>query len=165
MSREHVATFWGDRLRRIGVVEASAWDLPAASKDWLMNVGIPIPETRSLWRFRFRGPEVPEDGREPSLPLTVVLGASRSQWVYAREPTGEIVIIDRETRQEEYANASVEDFVEFLTAYAEYADEVERCATTAAERQAFRSFKERLRGIDPSAFESLAHFWPAYFAR
>ncbi|MBX3471066.1 MAG: SUKH-4 family immunity protein [Planctomycetes bacterium] len=164
MGREHVARFWGDRLRRVGTVEVGTWDLPGASKDWLMRVGIPIPETRSLWNFRFSGPEVPEDGREPSLPATVVLGASRSQWVGAREPTGEIVVTDRETRQEEYANASVEGFIEFLTAYAEYADEVERCTTTVAQRQTFRSFKERLRGIDPSAFERRTHFWPAFLA-
>ena len=157
MSREEIVQFWGnENLRQWTVESVGDLRIPASSKTFLVEVGLPIEDS---WTLQFgptdRVPKLGDDGRYRQIGVDDVVP------ICLDEEGGGQVIANETTLggPERYVNASVEQFGEFLVHYERY----RRAARTVAEediQEVIESTKASMLSIDDTAFASPENWWP-----
>lgn len=158
MRLEEIVKFWGqDKLKRWSELSVRDVSIPPSSKQFLTQIGLPNKES---WTLRF-DPGADQLPRLSNRSSCRRIGFDDFVPICLDEMQGGIVIID-ETEvggSERFINSSVERFGEFLVLYEEY----RRVARTASEEEILRTIpdiEERMRMIDPKAFENPNYYWP-----
>ena len=153
-----IANYWGrENLKRWSESSLDDVAIPQTSKRFLIEVGLPCKED---WTLRF-DPEADELPRLSNNRNCRRIGFDDFIPICLDEKcAGSVVAVETVVGgSDRFINSDVERFGEFLVLYQEY----RKAARTVSEEEILKiipSIEDRMRNIDPKAFDDCNNYWP-----